>query len=162
MRMLLQRVTRAQVFATGDTERPLASIDRGLVVFTGFEPTDTESVVLTMAQKLRALRVFADAERKMNLAAADANASYLVTSQFTLYGDVSGGNRPFLGRAAGKEQAGSLFRAFVDALRTLAGPDAVAHTPFGADLQVALVNDGPVTLWIDSKTLLGADAKERP
>jgi D-tyrosyl-tRNA(Tyr) deacylase len=160
MRLLLQRVTRAQVFATGDAERPLASVERGLVVFAGFEPTDTEAVVLATAQKLRALRLFSDAERKMNLAAADVGARYLVTSQFTLYGDVSGGNRPYFGKAAGKEQASALFLAFVEALAALAGKESVVHTPFGADLQVALVNDGPVTLWIDSRDLLRHDVRE--
>lgn len=154
MRLLLQRATRAQAFDTSDMSRPLEKIGRGLVVFAGFEPQDTESVVLTMAQKVRALRIFSDAQRKMNLAAADAGAEYLVTSQFTLYGDVRGGNRPFFGRAAGKEQASALFSSFVDALKTLSEDRLVKHTPFGSDLQVELVNDGPVTLWLDSKDLL--------
>ncbi len=165
MRLLLQRVTRAQVFATGAQDgptgsegranAPIAAIDRGLVVFAGFEPTDTESVVLTMAQKLRSLRVFSDAERKMNLAGADVGAQYLLTSQFTLYGDVRGGNRPFFGRAAGKEQASALFDAFIGAMKTLVDDASVRNTPFGADLQVSLVNDGPVTLWLDSRDMLG-------
>jgi len=154
MRLLLQRVTRAKALVSGDGERPVAAIGRGLVVFAGFEPSDTESIVMTMAQKVRLLRIFSDADRKMNLAAADAGAHYLITSQFTLYGDVRGGNRPFFGRAAGKEQASALFDSFIAAMKTLADEPSVKNTAFGADLQIELVNDGPVTLWLDSRDLL--------
>lgn len=144
MRVLLQRVTRAQVSIAGHN---VGAIDRGYVLLVGFTHTDTEASAEWMAEKVAGLRLFADAEGKMNLALEDVGGAVLVVSQFTLYGDAQKGRRPSFIDAARPEQAIPLYERFVGMLRER--QLRVATGEFGADMQVELVNDGPVTLMLE-------------
>jgi D-tyrosyl-tRNA(Tyr) deacylase len=144
LRVLLQRVTRAEVRID---ERIAGKIERGFVALVGFTHSDTESQVTWMAEKIAGLRVFADDEGKMNRALADVGGGVLVVSQFTLYGDAIKGRRPSFIDAARPDTATPLYERFVAALRGHGLP--VETGEFGADMQVELVNDGPVTLWLE-------------
>ena len=144
MRVLLQRVSRAEV-RVGD--RVTGRIDRGYLLLVGFTHADDESAVVWMADKVTGLRLFADADDKMNLALADVSGALLVVSQFTLYGDAVKGRRPSFIDAARPETAIPLYERFVELLR---GRVAIVETgEFGAMMDVELVNDGPVTLWLE-------------
>jgi D-aminoacyl-tRNA deacylase len=138
---LVQRVAQARVEVGGSV---VGAIGRGLLVFLCAEPDDDEALADTLAAKLVKLRVFADATGKMNLALADVGGGLLVVSQFTLAADVSGGNRPSFTAAAPPEIGRRLYRRFIGAARALSVD--VACGEFGADMQVHLVNDGPVTI----------------
>ena len=140
MKCLLQRVTQASVTVAGEV---VGEIDRGLLVLAGVEPEDTEQTVTRMAERLLRYRVFADAEGKMNLNVAAAGGAILLVSQFTLAADTTSGNRPGFSTAAPPQQASNLCNQLADALRR--GDVRVETGRFGADMQVALVNDGPVT-----------------
>lgn len=144
MRVVLQRVSRAEVRVA---ERVTGSIGRGYLLLVGFTATDSEAQGAWMAEKVAGLRLFGDAEGKMNLALADVAGAVLVVSQFTLYGDTEKGRRPSFIAAARPEQAIPLYEAFVRALRERGVP--VETGEFGAMMDVELVNDGPVTLWLD-------------
>ncbi|HEX7001198.1 MAG TPA: D-aminoacyl-tRNA deacylase [Trueperaceae bacterium] len=149
MRALVQRVTRAEVRVAGAV---VGSVGRGLMVLLGVGPEDDEDVADRLAEKVRKLRVFADDTGRMNLALEQVGGGCLVVSQFTLYGDLRSGNRPGFSYAAPPEQAERLYLRFVAALRSAGVP--VETGEFGADMAVELVNDGPVTLWLDSAELL--------
>jgi len=127
------------------------SIQRGFVVLAGFAPTDTDEQLAWMADKILGLRVFGDAEGKMNLALADVAGAVLVVSQFTLYGDTSKGRRPSFIAAAPPDAAIPLYEKFVTLLRERGAGSgiAVATGEFGAMMEVELVNDGPVTLILE-------------
>ena len=126
---------------------PVAEVGRGLLVLAAAGPGDGAVEAVRLAAKIARLRVFADADGKMNRSLLDVAGEALVVSQFTLYGDVSRGNRPsFLGAAPPAEAARAL-AALADGLRGLGVP--VSTGRFGADMQVALVNDGPVTIWLE-------------
>ncbi|MFU8815971.1 MAG: D-aminoacyl-tRNA deacylase [Pseudomonadales bacterium] len=140
MKALLQRVTRASVTVAGER---IAVIDTGLLVLLGVEPGDEADTADWLAAKTLALRIFADAEKPMNRSVADVGGDILVVSQFTLAADTSRGNRPGFSSAAPPDQAELLYEAFVAALQRRY--PKVATGRFGADMQVALVNDGPVT-----------------
>ncbi len=144
MRVLLQRVSRAEVRVGG---RSIGRIERGFLLLVGFIGTDTAAQVEWMADKVSGLRLFSDAEDKMNLALSDVGGSCLVVSQFTLYGDASKGRRPSFIDAARPDVAVPLYEAFIGALR--ARGVTVETGEFGAMMDVELVNDGPVTLWIE-------------
>lgn len=144
MRVLLQRVSRAEVRVG---ERVTGHIGRGFCLLVGFTGSDTDAQVAWMADKVVGLRLFADADDKMNLALADVGGSVLVVSQFTLYGDAEKGRRPSFIAAARPERAIPLYEAFVRALRERGLP--VETGEFGAMMDVELVNDGPVTLWLE-------------
>lgn len=144
MRVLLQRVSEASVSIAGHV---VGAIGPGLVLLVGFTPTDTMAEVQWMTDKVIGLRVFNDADGKMNCDLATVGGSLLVVSQFTLYGDTAKGRRPSFIDAARPDTAIPLYQAFLAALRA-AGP-TVASGEFGADMQVALVNDGPVTLMLE-------------
>jgi len=149
MRVLLQRVARAEVRIRDAAATPRVSgrIERGYVLLVGFTSTDGDEQVAWMAEKVVGLRLFADAEDKMNLALADVGGAMLVVSQFTLYGDARKGRRPSFIDAARPEIAIPLYERFVRRLR-----DAGVHVEtgeFGAMMDVELVNDGPVTLWLE-------------
>ncbi len=145
MRVLLQRVARASVRIGGDE---VGAVGRGHVLLVGFTEGDTPADVEWMADKVVGLRVFPDEEGRMNRDLADVDGGVLVVSQFTLYGDVRKGRRPSFIRAAHPDQAIPLYEAFVEALRARL-PGRVATGEFGADMQVELVNDGPVTLLLE-------------
>lgn len=125
----------------------VGEIGRGLVILVGFTHGDTRDEVAWMADKILGLRLFSDADGKMNLGLADIGGALLVVSQFTLYGDALKGRRPSFLDAARPESAIPLYDFFVERLR--ASGVEVATGEFGADMQVALVNDGPVTLLVE-------------
>lgn len=145
MRAVLQRVSRASVTVEG---RVTGAIDRGLVVLLGVAQGDGESQAAWMAQKVAGLRVFADAAGKMNLDVAQAGGALLVISQFTLLADVRSGKRPAFTGAMEPVEANRLYERVVELLR--ATGIRVETGVFRADMQVELVNDGPVTLVVDS------------
>lgn len=144
MRALVQRVTRAQVRVD---QRVVGAIETGLLVLVGFTQGDTEEQLAWMADKLVGLRIFADAADKMNLSVLEAGGALLVVSQFTLYGDAAKGRRPSFVDAARPEAAIPLYERFLELLRARGAP--VQTGEFGAMMQVELVNDGPVTLWLE-------------
>lgn len=144
MRVLLQRVSRAEVRVDG---RSVGRIGRGFCLLVGFTHTDSEAQCTWMADKVAALRLFADAEGKMNLGLDEVGGEVLVVSQFTLYGDAAKGRRPSFVDAARPESAIPLYERFVGLLRERGL--RVATGEFGAMMDVDLVNDGPVTLWLE-------------
>ena len=141
MRVVVQRVSRAAVRVDGQT---VGAIGRGFVVLAGFAPADTDETLGWMSEKIVGLRVFGDAEGKMNLPLAEVGGALLVISQFTLYGDATKGRRPSFIGAAPPAVAEPLYARFVARLRDLSAP--VETGRFGAIMDVELVNDGPVTL----------------
>jgi D-tyrosyl-tRNA(Tyr) deacylase len=145
MRVVLQRVSRASVTIDGEA---VGSIGRGLLVLLGITHTDTPGGARWLAEKTVGLRIFNDADGKMNLGITDVGGSVLVVSQFTLYGDAQKGRRPSFIDAARPEQAIPLYESFINGIKALGIP--VETGRFGADMQVELVNDGPVTLILDS------------
>jgi D-tyrosyl-tRNA(Tyr) deacylase len=148
VRVLVQRVGRAEVrVPNGDGERVTGRIGAGFVLLVGFTHTDGDEQLSWMADKVLGLRVFGDAEGKMNLALEDVGGALLVVSQFTLYGDARKGKRPSFIDAARPEQAIPLYERFVSLLRQRGA--TVETGEFGAMMQVELVNDGPVTLWLE-------------
>jgi D-aminoacyl-tRNA deacylase len=144
MRVLLQRVARAEVRVG---ERVTGSIGRGFTLLVGFTHSDTPAHVDWMADKIVGLRVFPDDEEKMNRSVTDVEGALLVVSQFTLYGDAVKGRRPSFIDAARPEQAVPLYEQFVAALKSKGIRTETGE--FGASMQVELVNDGPVTLWLE-------------
>lgn len=154
MRTLIQRVARAQASETLAPENDIAAIQKGMVILVGFEEGDSQVCIEQMAQKIRNLRIFADPQGKMNLSGPEVEAQYLITSQFTLYADCKYGNRPSFAGAAPKLRAKEYYEHFVATMSRIMGEDRVTFTPFGSDLHVGLINDGPVTIWLDSKEIL--------
>jgi D-tyrosyl-tRNA(Tyr) deacylase len=149
VRVVVQRVSRAEVRVGG---KSVGQIGVGFVVLVGFAPSDSEDTLAWMADKLLGLRVFGDAEGKMNLALTDVGGGgVLVVSQFTLYGDVKKGRRPSFVDAAPPELAGPLYERFVAHMRERGAGSGVqvATGEFGAMMEVELVNDGPVTLILE-------------
>jgi len=144
MRVLLQRAARAEVSVESTV---IGRIDRGVVLFVGFTHTDSEEQLVWMADKIVGLRIFPDDEDKMNRSIADVAGAVLVVSQFTLYGDASKGRRPSFVDAARPDVAVPLYERFIALLRERKVP--VETGAFGATMQVELLNDGPVTLWLD-------------
>lgn len=144
MRVLLQRVSSATVRVAGQS---IGSIERGYLLLVGFTHGDDEAALEWMAEKVIGLRLFPDEGGKMNLAIGDVGGAMLVVSQFTLYGDAAKGRRPSFIDAARPEQAIPLYERFVAMLRER--QMRVATGEFGADMQVELVNDGPVTLMLE-------------
>ncbi len=145
MRVLVQRVTQARVTVAG---RLTGEIGRGLLLLVCAMQGDSETEAEKLAQRVAKLRIFRDAAEKMNLCVQDVGGAALVVSQFTLAADTSRGNRPGFSTAAPPEIGERLYQHFAAHLRRL-GLE-VAMGEFGADMAVALVNDGPVTIWMDS------------
>ena len=148
MRVVIQRVRSAGVDVAGEC---VASIGHGLLVLAGFEEADEEADLDWMAAKLARLRIFSDAGGVMNRSLTDIGGEMLVVSQFTLYASTRKGNRPSWNRAARGDVSQPLFSRFVAKLEALLGKP-VATGIFGADMQVSLINDGPVTLCLDSRS----------
>jgi D-tyrosyl-tRNA(Tyr) deacylase len=144
MRLVLQRVTRASVAIAG---RRVGAIETGFLLLAGFTHSDTPEQAVWMAEKVAGLRIFSDPEGKMNLALADVGGAVLVVSQFTLYGDSAKGRRPSFIDAARPEHAIPLYERFCAELR--ARGLRVDTGEFGAEMQVELINDGPVTLILE-------------
>jgi D-tyrosyl-tRNA(Tyr) deacylase len=145
MRALVQRVTQASVTVAGDV---IGKIDAGLLVLVCAMPDDTIATADALALKLSKLRLFKDDAGKMNLSLAQTGGAALVVSQFTLAADTSRGTRPGFSYAAKPDVAERLYLHFAQALSALDIP--VQTGQFGADMSVALVNDGPVTIWLDT------------
>jgi D-tyrosyl-tRNA(Tyr) deacylase len=148
MRAVLQRVSSARVVIVGEV---VGEVGRGWLVLLGVAHADTDTEAARLADKVANLRAFPDADGKMNLSVQDVGGGVLVVSNFTLYADCRKGRRPSFIAAARPEQAEPLCRAFADALRALGVP--VAEGRFGADMQVELANDGPVTIILDTAEL---------
>jgi D-tyrosyl-tRNA(Tyr) deacylase len=146
MRIVLQRVTRAHVEVAGET---VGSIGPGLVILLGVTHSDTRQDADYLASKVIQLRIFPDDARRMNRSLLDAGGALLVVSQFTLYGDCRKGRRPSFDQAASPEQARALYEYFVERLKS--SNITVATGIFQAEMEVQLVNDGPVTFVLDSK-----------
>ena len=144
MRVLLQRVSRAEVRVDG---KVIGGVQRGFCLLVGFTHEDGAEQVDWMAEKVIGLRLFGDEEGKMNLSLEDVAGELLVVSQFTLYGDARKGRRPSFIDAARPEAAEGLYEMFVERLR--ARGVRVETGEFGAMMEVDLVNDGPVTLWLE-------------
>jgi D-aminoacyl-tRNA deacylase len=148
VRALLQRVSSAHVEVEGER---VAEVSRGFLVLLGVSADDGPGEVEALAHKMSKLRVFEDGAGKMNLSLHDVGGEVLVVSQFTLYGDVKRGNRPSFIVAAPPERAEALYLSFTEHLKRLGHP--VQTGVFGARMKVSLVNDGPVTLMLDSSKL---------
>lgn len=146
MRAVVQRVASASVRVDGEI---VGAIEQGLLVLLGVEPTDTSADVAYLADKTANLRIFADDDDKMNLSVIDIGGAVLAVSQFTLLGDCRKGRRPAFTGAAPPELANALYEEYVAAVRQL-GP-AVETGVFRAQMEVSLLNDGPVTLLLDSR-----------
>ena len=146
MRAVVQRVSRASVTVDGEIA---GKIGRGLLVLLGVARTDTPESASYLAEKVANLRIFSDNEGRMNLSMLDAAGAALVVSQFTLYGDTRGGRRPSYIQAAAPEQANHLYQEFVRSMRSLGVK--VETGVFQAHMQVDLLNDGPVTILLDSE-----------
>lgn len=147
MRVVVQRVSSARVDSGGQVA---AAIGAGLLVLAGFEEPDTDADLAWMSARIARLRIFPDAAGVMNCSLLDCNGEALAVSQFTLFASTRKGNRPSWSRAARPELAQPLFERFVAALAKELGRP-VATGVFGADMQVHLINDGPVTVCIDSR-----------
>jgi D-aminoacyl-tRNA deacylase len=141
MRALVQRVSQAKVLVDSEI---VGEIRQGLLVFLGIHKDDTDANAAVLAKKVINLRVFPDTSGKMNLSLRDVSGQMLIVSQFTLYGDTTGGNRPSYSEAAKPEDAKSLYETFVQLCKT--GGISVATGVFQAHMEVSLTNDGPVTL----------------
>lgn len=147
MRLVIQRVKEASVTIEGKVK---SKIGMGLLVLAGFEETDNAEDLEWMANKLVNLRIFNDGQGLMNLGVKDVQGGIIIVSQFTLFASTKKGNRPSFIRAARPEQAIPLYEAFVKKAEEVFGAQ-VGTGEFGADMKVALLNDGPVTIIIDSK-----------
>jgi D-tyrosyl-tRNA(Tyr) deacylase len=148
MRVVVQRVSEGSVTVEGKVH---ASIGNGFVILLGIKIGDTKEDALFLAEKCAALRVFEDPNGKMNLSLSDVSGSVLIVSQFTLYGDAQKGNRPSFVQAARPEEAEPLYSVFVERMKSLLGADRVATGIFRAMMEVKIVNNGPVTILIESK-----------
>jgi len=149
MRIVVQRVSSASVAING---RVAGSIDQGLLVLVGIESADTETDGQWLADKLVKLRIFSDESGQMNRSVADVGGRILLISQFTLHANTAKGTRPSFNAAARPDVAQPLYERFIAQLATaLGGAGRIATGEFGADMKVSSVNDGPVTLIMDSK-----------
>ena len=147
MRALIQRVSRASVTVE---ERITGSIDQGFLILIGIEETDTDEDLTWLSKKIVGLRLFDDDQGQMNLALSDVQGGILLVSQFTLHAATKKGNRPSYIRAARPELAKPIYDKMIKQLEADLG-NSVATGEFGAMMAVELVNDGPVTIWIDTK-----------
>lgn len=148
MRILIQRVSEASVRIE---QKVQGAIGKGMLILLGIEHEDTREDVAWLIGKITGLRIFSDADGKMNLSLAEVDGGFLVISQFTLHASTKKGNRPSYIRAARPETAIPLYEYFLEQLKETSKAQ-VETGIFGADMQVALINDGPVSIWIDSKT----------
>lgn len=149
MRAVIQRVKRASVTIDGKVN---GEIGQGLLIFLGVGEGDTESDLAYIERKTTGLRIFSDEDDKMNLNIEDIGGSVLVVSQFTLYGDARKGNRPSFTSSMEPVKANEIYEKFISDLK--AKGLTVEHGEFGADMQVELLNDGPVTILLDSSKIL--------
>ena len=147
MRVVLQRVSEATVKISGES---VGEIQHGFLILLGIETEDDTSDADYLIQKVSQMRVFSDSDGKMNLNIKEVDGSFLVVSQFTLHAYTNKGNRPSFIRSARPEQAIPLYEYFLHQLKSMF-PGKIAFGKFGADMKVSLINDGPVTIVMDSK-----------
>lgn len=147
MRLLIQRVKRASVTISGEE---FSRIGQGLLVFVGIEEADSAADIEWLTGKLLRMRIFDDAEGVMNLDVQQVGGEVMIVSQFTLHASTKKGNRPSYFRAAGESISRPMYEKFVASVEGTLGKSVVTGS-FGADMAVELVNDGPVTIWIDSQ-----------
>ena len=147
MRAVIQRVIEATVSID---DQPVSQIDRGLLILLGIEESDDSNDVYWLCAKIAKMRIFGDSEGKMNLSVGDIGGGILVVSQFTLHASTKKGNRPSFLRAAAPDHSEPLYEEFCKTMETQSGKP-VARGVFGSEMKVALVNDGPVTIVIDTK-----------
>jgi len=147
MRAVLQRVTQASCVVNGETT---GKIETGFLVLLGIEDADTDEDLVWLAQKIVGMRVFSDENDLMNKALSDVNGSILLISQFTLFASTKKGNRPGFTKAARPDVAIPLYEKMIEKLSLLLGKK-IATGLFGADMKISLLNDGPVTILIDTK-----------
>jgi D-aminoacyl-tRNA deacylase len=147
MRALIQRVSEASVTIDGQVK---SAIGQGLLILLGIEHDDAEEDIQWLCKKIAALRIFSDEAGLMNLSISDLNGQLLVVSQFTLFASTKKGNRPSFIRSARPDTAIPMYEQFVQTL-SLESQRPVLTGEFGADMKVHLLNDGPVTIWMDSK-----------
>lgn len=148
MRALIQRVTRGSVIINGSL---YSQIGKGIVILLAVKNGDTEEDAKYLANKCANLRIFDDDKKRMNLSVKDVNGEALVVSQFTLYGDTRYGNRPDFTQASKPEEAKVLYEKFVEYLKQAMGEEKVKTGVFKAMMTVEVINDGPVTLLVESK-----------
>jgi len=148
MRVVIQRVKNASVSID---EKIVGNINQGLMILLGIENEDTENDIKWLIQKILGLRIFSDAEGKMNLSISDIQGEILIISQFTLYASTVKGNRPSFLKSAKPDFSIPLYEKFVEIIKAET-PLKIETGQFGADMEVSLINDGPVTIIIDSKT----------
>jgi D-tyrosyl-tRNA(Tyr) deacylase len=148
VKALIQRVASACVTVDNDI---IGEIDRGWLVFLGVSRFDDGSEIQKLADKILGLRLFSDQDGRFNLSVQDVGGSILIISQFTLYADISRGRRPGFSEAASPQKAKELYERFIEVVRAWGLP--VATGAFGADMKVSLINDGPVTVILDSSQL---------
>ena len=146
MKLVIQRVTSSSLYIEGSL---ISQIQKGLVVLIGISKSDTENVIEKLVKKLLNLRVFEDENSKMNNSILDIGGEILLVSQFTLYADTSKGNRPSFINAADPKNAELLYNKFLEKLNIVFG-DNIKTGKFGANMQIELVNDGPVTIIIEN------------
>jgi D-tyrosyl-tRNA(Tyr) deacylase len=146
---LVQRVSEAGVYIAEENYR--AEIGKGIVILLGIKTTDTEEDVIFTADKCSNLRIFEDEQGKMNISLKDINGEMLIVSQFTLYGDARKGNRPNFTDAAKPDIAIPLYESFIKRIKQNLGEEKVKTGVFGAMMSVRIVNDGPVTIIVQSK-----------
>lgn len=149
MRALIQRVSRGKVEIKSNAYS--AEINKGMVLLLGIKEEDSEIEVNYVAEKCANLRIFEDENEKINLSLKDIEGEILLISQFTLYGDTRKGNRPSFNEAAKPDKALTLYNLFSSKLRELVGTEKVKEGIFGAMMEVTIINDGPVTVLVDSK-----------
>lgn len=145
MKTVIQRVTNANVKVDNET---VGEIKQGLVVLVGISDEDTEEIVKQMVRKIANLRIFTDDNGKMNLSIKDINGELLIISQFTLYADCTKGNRPSFSNAGKPKHANKLYEYFIKEAQEL--EIHTEHGIFGADMKVSLINDGPVTITLET------------
>lgn len=149
MRALIQRVSEGGVFIK--EENYSRKIGKGMVILLGISEDDKPGDADYVAEKCVNLRIFEDGQGKINLSLKDVEGEILLISQFTLYGDTRKGNRPSFNKAAKPDQAIELYKQFADKIKSLIGSDKLKEGIFGAMMEVTIINDGPVTVLVESK-----------
>jgi D-tyrosyl-tRNA(Tyr) deacylase len=147
MRAVIQRVSEASVSVEG---KKIAAIEKGLLVLLGIEEQDTDEDIRWLSNKILLMRIFDDAEGKMNLSVGDIKGKIILVSQFTLHASTKKGNRPSFIKAAKPDYAEKLYEQTIETFRA-ANPTGIQSGKFGAMMDVALINDGPLTIFIDTK-----------
>lgn len=159
MKVVVQRVSSGGVFIASENYK--AEINKGLIILLGIRNGDTENDATFLADKCTNLRIFEDLNEKMNLSLKEIGGKVLVISQFTLYGDAQRGNRPSFTDAAKPDIAIPLYEKFVRRMKDNLGTEKVKEGVFGAMMEVKIINDGPVTVIIDSKTSSDSEIKKQ-